>query len=231
MKKLYYMIKNLIKIARLVSTDDSGNFSRGVASYMGKEVPILDMKPYGLLHRPPANSLCLIFSQNAQESSAIALIDDPKRRTLKNLIEGEVALNNQTTGDYIYLKDGNAIDLVTKTFTATTEDTTATMTNGQIEFDIGGAVDTTATMTNGQIVLDVNGTKVTIVDGAVTIDAALTTMNGNLQVNGTIDATGDITSDTQVIQGGAPVALSTHTHLYSPGPSTPTQTAAPTAGT
>lgn len=186
MKRLYYMIKNLIKIARLVSTDDSGNFSRGVASYMGKEVPVLDLIPYGLIHRPPPNSLCVILSQNAQESSALALISDPKRRTLRNLIEGEVALNNQTSGDYIYLKDGNTIEAKTNTVTILTGGTTVTIVDGQVTIDTGN--------------LEVNGNL---------------QVNGTITNTSTIDSGGDITSGADVITN-AGISLDDHTHIGSP---------------
>ena len=178
------MIKNLIKIARLVSSDDSGNFTRGVASYGGKEVPLMDMIPYGLIHRPPPNSLCVIFSQNAQESSSLALISDPKRRTLKNLVEGEVALNNQTSGDYIYLKDGNEIEAKTNTVTILTGETTVTIVDGQVTIDAAN------TIMNGN--LQVNGT----------IDAT-----GNINTEADMNADGEVTADA----AGSGVTLTGHT--------------------
>jgi hypothetical protein len=70
--------------------------------------------------------------------------------------------------------------------------------------------DTRIKMTTPQLEIVTGGTTVTVVDGDVTIDAANTTMNGNLQVNGDIDATGTITGDTEVVGGG--ISLSTHTH-------------------
>lgn len=170
---LIQRIKNIVKVARLVSSDDSGNYQRGTASYMGKEVPIMLMKQYGVVSKPPANSMCLLFAQNGQESNGIAIVDDPKRRTLKDLKDGEAALYNQLTGDYVYMKEGGEVEIKTP-----------------------------------KVSIIVGTTTVTIEEGQVTIDAADTTMNGNLQVNGTITGT--------VIETDAGINLDDHTHVGSP---------------
>jgi len=149
--RLDQRVKSLIKVARLVSSDDSGNYSRGVASYMGVTTPVLDFVPYGLLHRPPANSMCLVLSQNGQESNAIAIISDPKRRTIKDLLEGECALNNQTSGDYVYLKDGNEIEIKTSKVTILTGATTVTIEDGQVTIDGADATLNGSLQVNGDI--------------------------------------------------------------------------------
>lgn len=209
MKGLWNRIKNIVKVARLVSYDDSGNFSRGVASYMGKEVPLMDMKSYGHASRPPANSMCLVFAQNGQESNAIAIIDDPKRRTLKGLKEGESGLYNQLTGDYIYLKEDSNVEIKTAKVTLLVGDTTVTIEDGQVTID---AADTTM---NGN--LQVNGT----------INAT-----DDINTEADMNADGEVTADA----GGAGVTLTGHVHLgtgtlaNSGGP-VGGSTAAPTPGT
>lgn len=181
-------IKNIVKVGRLVSSDDTGNFQRGVVSYMGKRVPFMLMKQYGLVSRPPDNSMCLLFAQNGQESNAIGIVDDPKRRTLKGLRYGEAALYNQLTGSYVYAKEGGEVVIKAS-----------------------------------KVSILVGSTTVTIEDGTVTIDAAETTITGNLQVNGNISADGEITADA----AGSGVTATGHEHpTAATGPPSP-----PTPGT
>ena len=62
----------------------------------------------------------------------------------------------------------------------------------------------------------------------VTAEGNTLTVQGNLVVDGTITATQDITANYGTSDA---VLLQAHTHLYTPGTGTPTQTAPPTAGT
>jgi hypothetical protein len=72
--------------------------------------------------------------------------------------------------------------------------------------------DTSITLTPAGVLVDaqssvtvmVGGTSLVISDGNVTINSTSTTINGNLQVNGTINSTGDISAGT--------VTMETHTH-------------------
>lgn len=107
MKRLLTMIKNAFKIAKLLSVDDSQDLRFGQVSMLGKEQKVMIFSPYGLMYNPPENSLALIWSQQGQESNGVAMADDPKNRTLKDLKPGEVALGNYLTGNYIkFDKDG-----------------------------------------------------------------------------------------------------------------------------
>jgi len=111
MIKLFTMIKNLFKVARLLSTDDSGDFRVYNVSFMGKEQKILGFTPYGLMHHPPEDSMVCVGNQLAQASNGIGVADDPANRIFKNLAEGEVALGNYVTGDYIYFDEDNNIKI------------------------------------------------------------------------------------------------------------------------
>ena len=59
---------------------------------------------------------------------------------------------------------------------------------------------------------------------SVTLDTPNTSCTGKLNVSGTIDAGGNITSKAEVSANGGSVNLSTHTHTYNPGPGGPTPT-------
>lgn len=105
MKNLYNVIKNIFKVAKILSIDDSGDFQYGQVSYLGKEHKVLIFYPYGLVGKPPADSMSLLWSQQGQESNGIGIAGDPKTRPLKDLKDGESALVNHVTGDYVYLKE------------------------------------------------------------------------------------------------------------------------------
>jgi phage gp45-like len=104
------LIKNMFKIAKLMSVDDSGDFQFATVSTLGKTQKVLMLKPYGLMSNPPSSSMVALWNQQGQESNGIGIADDPKNRILKDMAEGEVGLGNYITGDYIYFdENGDAI--------------------------------------------------------------------------------------------------------------------------
>lgn len=114
MKSILNRIKNLFKIAKLLSVDDSDNLRFYTSSMLGKKQKILGFSPYGLMHNPPVGSMVLVFSQQGQESNGIGIADDPKNRTLKDLKSGEVGLSNYLTGHYIYFDENGLCTIVAK---------------------------------------------------------------------------------------------------------------------
>lgn len=99
---IWSTIRNLFKIAKLLSVDDSGNLRFAQVTMLGKTQPMMLFTPYGLMSNPPPNSLALVWAQQAQESNLIGMADAPMDRTVKNLSPGEVALGNYSTGNFIY---------------------------------------------------------------------------------------------------------------------------------
>lgn len=96
----------------MTSSDDSGNLRFGRFKYQGRTSDVKGniFTPYGLMHNPPDGSMAMIFSQNAQESNPITIVDDPNNRTLKNLAKGEVAVGNYLSGSYIhFLANGDIL--------------------------------------------------------------------------------------------------------------------------
>ena len=71
---------------------------------------------------------------------------------------------------------------------------------------------------NGSIEIKSGGATITVTDGQVTIDGADLTLNGNLQVDGDVTATGTVTGETDVVAGvgGAARSLLAHGHIGSP---------------
>jgi phage gp45-like len=96
------LIKNLFKIAKLLSVDDSGDYQFMTVTTLGKTQKVLSFKPYGLMSNPPVDSIVSLLSQQGQESNGIGTADDPKNRIFSNMEPGEVALGNYDTGAALY---------------------------------------------------------------------------------------------------------------------------------
>lgn len=144
-------VKSLIKIARLLTTDDSGNRRFGVIRFQGKQQQCQVVTPYGLMSSPPADSMAVTLSQNGQESNALVIADDPDNRPLRNLKMGESGLGNYITGDHFHFDNQGVLHLnVSQQFIITIGDHVVTIdengihTNKQIDTtddvisDIGG---------------------------------------------------------------------------------------------
>jgi phage gp45-like len=148
MKELCNKIKNLFKVIRILSSDDSGDFQYAQVSYLGKEHKALIFYPYGLFGKPPANSMGLLWSQQGQESNGIGLAGDPKTRPLKDLKDGEAGIANHVTGDYVYLKANG--DLQVKCSGSLIADVAGNATISAVNVEI-----TSATLTHNGV--DISG--------------------------------------------------------------------------
>lgn len=102
---IFATIKNLFKVAKLLSVNDTGALRFATVSMLGKTQKMLLFTPYGLMSNPPPNSMAILWAQQAQESNLIGLADDPANRVLKNLAPGEVALGNYWTGNFIHFDE------------------------------------------------------------------------------------------------------------------------------
>lgn len=160
------LIKNLFKIAKLLSVDDSGGLRFGTVSMLGKNQKVMVFSPYGLMHNPPASSLALVWSQQGQESNGIAIADDPNNRTLKDLQSGEVALGNYLTGHHVLFDQNGTCTLITDNLNIVVDQT---LTLNADFIDIGAANDISIAAKN--LYLDIeNDTALT--SGTVDIEAA-----------------------------------------------------------
>lgn len=175
MRSIITMIKNAFKIARLLSCDDSADLRFASVSFLGKTQKVMLFTPYGLMSKPPADSLALIWSQQAQESNGIGMADDPRNRTLKNLASGEVALGNYTTGHYIYFDENGLCTIIAddinivaaSDITMTAENITL---NAASDINISGdtvGIEATTTMNLDATTLNISGTTIPI-SGALT---------------------------------------------------------------
>lgn len=159
--------------------------------------------PYGLMSKPPADSLALIWSQQAQESNGIGMADDPRNRTLKNLASGEVALGNYSTGHYIYFDQNGLCTIIAddinivaaNDITMNAENITLTASSDvSITGDTVG-IEATTTMDLDATTLNITGTTIPIT-GALTNN----TVNiGSTHIHSQgADSDGDTEQDTGV---------------------------------
>lgn len=203
MRSIITMIKNAFKIARLLSCDDSADLRFASVSFLGKTQKVMLFTPYGLMSKPPADSLALVWSQQAQESNGIGMADDPRNRTLKNLASGEVALGNYTTGHYIYFDENGLCTILAddinivaaNDITMTAENITL---NAASDIEMSGdtvGIEATTTM-------DLDATTINITGTTIPITGALT--NNAVNIGSThrhsqgADSNGDAEQDTGV---------------------------------
>lgn len=144
-------LKSLFKIARLVSSDDSGNFQQGNFYYMGSTPKGQIFVQYGDLMRPPDGAQMAVFAQNGNESNAIAFASDPKNRTVKDLAPGERGIANYISGSYILIRNNGNIEIISQadvTVTAPTVTITSAVTiTGNVTIN-GNLVNNGVNLTN-----------------------------------------------------------------------------------
>ena len=200
MIKLINRIRNVFRIAKLLSSDDSTALRIGFVEYMGTtgQRAILHT-PYGLMHRPPANSVCMLFSQNGNESNAWAIADHPRLRPLKNLAEGEVAIGNYVTGDYVHFKADNSIEVHSDN--AVTVNAGSAVVNADTTINGDLTVDGDITLTG-----DLQGTTATFTGTITVAGLVFSSGGGNITINDAdlIITNGDVVADS--------ISLKTHVH-------------------
>lgn len=177
MRKLYYLIKNLFRIASMLDVDDSGNLRFCTVSSLGKSQKSMLFSQYGIMHNPPPNSLALIWTQQGQESNSVAMADDPNNRPLKNLAPGEFAIGNYLTGDYAYFKEDGTLEIkTTGNLIANVGGDLNANVSGDINASAGGAMTATA---SGKATLD-STTEIELIAPIIKLTGTLTNNGTNM---------------------------------------------------
>lgn len=175
------MIKNAFKIARLLSCDDSADLRFASVSFLGKTQKVMLFTPYGLMSKPPADSLALIWSQQAQESNGIGMADDPRNRTLKNLASGEVALGNYTTGHYIYFDENGLCTILADNINiVAASDITMTAENITLTASSDVSITGDTVSIEATTTMDLDATTINITGTTIPITGALTNNGTNI---------------------------------------------------
>lgn len=105
---------NLIKGGKQSKkADDSGSTSVAAVDFLGQTRNVRSITPYGLYNSPVLGSNWIVLSSRANSEDLHGIGNDYKNRP-KNLIEGEVVLQNLLTGAFIKLDSFGNIDVSTE---------------------------------------------------------------------------------------------------------------------
>ena len=119
--------KILLSIAHglIEATKDDGDLQFIQATYLEGETKngVRKMHHYGFSSHAPPGSECIAVSVAGNREASVIIATENREFRFKNLGEGEVAISSKD-GDFIHLKDGNAIDIKTSTLTIDASDTT-----------------------------------------------------------------------------------------------------------
>lgn len=192
-------LKALFKMARLIASNDEKDILKATYSYLGKQVDGAYFVPYGLISRPPAGSIAMVFSQNGDQSKPIGIADSPKERGQRGNAEYETGLENYKTGNYIILKDNGDIDVISQNnVNVQTVADVNVNAGGNITANSGGDVKVTA---SGDITGNATNITLTASNGAsFTIGSTSFTMGpSGLEITN-----GDVVADG--------ISLKTHKH-------------------
>ncbi len=135
MERVRQLMRDGVARAVLNVVDDEGNMQRVQISLLEDEVidDVERFQNYGFTSVPNEGSEATVVFVGADRSHPIVVVADDRRVRKKGLKPGEVAIYHKN-GDFIHLKNGNCIDISTKTLTISCE--TATFTaNSEITLD------------------------------------------------------------------------------------------------
>lgn len=111
MRDLLHKIKTLFKLARLVSSDTSGDIKKGTFFYMGSATEGLLFSPYGIMSNPPDGSGIMAFSQNGNEANQIGIAVN-----IEDIVEGskdtDVVIGNPISKTFIHFKADGEMDII-----------------------------------------------------------------------------------------------------------------------
>jgi len=210
-------LKSLIKSARVVSSDDTGDYPVIEVTYFGVfRTRILLVSPYGIWGRVPDGAYATVFKINGVESNLGAVANDYPARPVKDKATGEVVVGNSVTKTHILFREDGGITV--RAFGDV--DVTA---DGSINATAGGDINATAVgkikAQATEVELDTPLTKIT---GNVEISGSLTTIGGGgATISGNVDFTGGTLTHDGVNVG------KTHTHPILAGSSAPGPTGGP----
>ena len=133
MKELLQKIKNIVKMAFVLSVQENDAHQECVTESFGVESTSAVYSPYGLYSKATKNSIAVLLQCGARRSSSLAFVWNPKKR--KKLEDGEVAIWNIEEETGVHLKSSGEIEIKGKGVSITM------LTDGSIEIAGNIAVD------------------------------------------------------------------------------------------
>ena len=125
MENLRNLMRDGVARAVLNVVDDEGNMQRVQISLLEDEVidSVERFQNYGFTSVPDEGSEATVVFVGADRSHPVVVVADDRRVRKKGLKPGEVAVYHKD-GDFIHLKNGNCMDISTRTLTLSCETAT-----------------------------------------------------------------------------------------------------------
>ena len=125
MERVRQLMRNGVSRAVLNVVDDEGNMQRVQVTLLEDEVidGVERFQNYGFTSVPEEGAEATVVFVGADRSHPVVVVADDRRVRKKSLKPGEVAVYHKN-GDFIHLKDGNHIDISTRTLTISCETAT-----------------------------------------------------------------------------------------------------------
>lgn len=191
---------------------DSGDLQFIQATFLNGETKsdVRKMHHFGFSSSAPSGSECIGVSVAGNREAMVVIATENREFRFKNLGDGEVAIYSKD-GDYIHLKDGNAIDIKTKTLNIEAS-ASVTIKSPQITMDGESTVTKNLTVDkSANITKDANITG----SANVTVDVVATGNVTGAVITGTTSVGAPAIAAQSVVVAGAELAgYEDHTHTY-----------------
>ncbi len=216
--------KILLSVAHgiIEATKDDGGLQFIQATYLEGETKndVRKMHHYGFSSHAPVGSECIAVSVAGNREASVVIATENREFRFKALKDGEVAIYTKE-GDHIHFKNGNEIEVKTKTLTVEAEnEVTVNTKTANVNASTATNITSPTTTIDGEVVI----TGDTTIQGEVTAEKSVT-------VTENVAATGDVTAENVTAVtgvGGANIAAATsltvagtelkdyqtHTHNY-----------------
>ena len=139
-------LDNLIKLAKLtLNTADDEQFPVMQITYLNKVADSTILLPYGMSAKGiPNDTLCLVLSIQGMEENRISIPLATTNRK-KGLKDGEVVIENEATGGYLYQKEDGDLEInIPKDLLENVKNITINC-DGDYSLNVTGDVDIVAT--------------------------------------------------------------------------------------
>ena len=94
----------------IVETSEGTGVPKSTASGGGRDgLEFLQLGMYGVISRPPIESLAVLLPLNSDASNCVGITDDPDKGQMPSLEIGEVAIGNYASGSYIHFKNDGTV--------------------------------------------------------------------------------------------------------------------------
>jgi phage gp45-like len=141
----------MLKLAKVTKSNGTGKVASEASGQGRAGLTYLQMGQYGIISRPPLNSLTVLLPINGDESNVIGLTDLTDQGQMPSLEEGECAIGAYKSGSYIHFKNDGTIFI--KGNIVHIGDTNQT---GNV--NIAGTLATTGNMTSSAAVISMTAT-------------------------------------------------------------------------